>query len=170
MTGSINSVQSLSCVTPWTAAPQASLSITSSRSHPNPCPLSRWCPPTISSYVFPFSFCPLNLSQHQGLFKWVSSSHQLAKVLELQHQSFHEYSGLISFRIDWLDLLESLQGTLKSLLHLHSLKASILWHSTFFMVQLSQPNMTTGKTIALTIWTLSAKWCLCFLIHRLGLS
>ena len=66
------------------------------------------------------------------------------------------YSGLISFRIDWFDLL-ALQGTLKSLLQLHSLKASILWHSAFFMVQLSLPYMTTGKTIALTRQTFVSK-------------
>ena len=63
-----------------------------------------------------------------------------------------EYSGLISFRIDWFDLL-AVQGTLKSLLQHHSSEASILWHSAFFMVQLSHPYMTTGKTIALTIQT-----------------
>ena len=62
-----------------------------------------------------------------------------------------EYSGLISFRMDWLDLL-AVQGTLKSLLQHHSSKASILWHSAFFIVQLSHPYMTTGKTIALTRW------------------
>ena len=65
----------------------------------------------------------------------------------------NEYSGLISFRIDWLDLL-AVQGTLKSLLQHHSSKASILHRSSFFMVQLSHPYMTTGKTIALTRWTL----------------
>ena len=81
-----------------------------------------------------------NLSQHQGPYQWVSSLHQVAKVLELQlqHQSFQEYSGLISFRIDWLDLL-AVQGTLKSLLQHHSSKASTLRHSTFFIVQLSHP-------------------------------
>ena len=63
----------------------------------------------------------------------------------------NEYSGLISFRIDWLDLL-AVQGTLKSLLQHHNSKASILWHSAFFMVQLSHLYMTTGKTIALTRW------------------
>ena len=68
---------------------------------------------------------------------------------QLQHQSFHEYSGLISFRIDWLDLL-AVQGTLKSLLQHHSSKASILRLSAFFIFQLSHPYMTTGKTIALT--------------------
>ena len=67
----------------------------------------------------------------------------------------NEYSGLISFRIDWFDLL-AVQGTLKSLLQHHSWKASILWHSAFFMVQLSQLYVTTGKTIALTVQTLSA--------------
>ena len=67
-----------------------------------------------------------------------------------------EYTGLISFRMDWLDLL-AVQGTLKSLLHYHSLKASILWPSTFFMVQLSHQYMTTGKTIVLTRWTFVGK-------------
>ena len=95
-----------------------------------------------------------NLSQHQGLFKWVSSSHQVAKVLEfqLQYQSFQ-----------WIfrtDLLQdgvvgylAVQETLKSLLQHHSSKALSLQHSAFFIVQLSHPYMTTGKTIALTIWT-----------------
>ena len=64
----------------------------------------------------------------------------------------NEHPGLISFRMDWLDLL-AVQGTLKSLLQHHSSKASILWHSAFFIVQLSHPYMTTGKTIALTRWT-----------------
>ena len=82
----------------------------------------------------------------------------------------NEYSGLISFRIDCFDLL-AVQGTLKSLLQHHNPKASVLWHSAFFMVQLWYAYMTTGKTIALTILyrTLSAKWCLCFLIHCLGM-
>ena len=95
----------------------------------------------------------LNLSQHQGLFKWVSSSHQVAKVLEFSFSisPSNEYSGLISFRIDWLDL--EVQGTLNSLFEHHSSKASILWCSAFFIVQLSHPYMTAGKTIALTRWT-----------------
>ena len=82
----------------------------------------------------------------------------MAKILQLQHQhqSSSEYSGLISFRVDWLDLL-AVQGTLKSLLQHHSLKASILWCSAFFMVQLSHPYMTIGKTIVLTIWTFVSK-------------
>ena len=89
-----------------------------------------------------------SLSQHQGLFQRVSSSHQVAKVLEfqLQHQSLNEYSGLISFRMDWLDLL-AVQGTLSSLLQRHSSKASILQRLAFFVVQLSHWYITTGKTI-----------------------
>ena len=96
-----------------------------------------------------------NPSQHRGLFQWVNSSHEVAKVLEfpLQHQSSSEHPGLISFRMDWLDLL-AVQGTLESLLQHHSSKASILRHSAFFTVQLSHPYITTGKTIALTRWTL----------------
>ena len=84
-----------------------------------------------------------NLSQYQGFFKWVSSSHQVAKVLEFQFQHpFNEYSGLISFIIYWLDL-PAIQG-LSSLLQHHSSKASILQHSAFFIVQLSDPYMTIG--------------------------
>ena len=75
---------------------------------------------------------------------------------QLQHQSFSEYSGLISFRMDWWDLL-AVQGTLKSLLQHHSSKASILRHSAFFIVQLSHPYMTAGKTIALTTQTFVGK-------------
>ena len=82
----------------------------------------------------------------------------MTKILELQlqHQSSNEYSGLISFRIDWFDLL-AVQGTLKSLLQHHSSKAPILRQSGLFMVQLSHPYMTTGKTIALTRWTFVGK-------------
>ena len=137
---------------PWTEVCQASLSITVSLNLLNSCPLSQWYHPIISSSVTP---PPLALSfSYQGLFQWVSSSHQMAKVSELQfqHQSFSEYSGLISFRVDWFDLL-AVQVTLKSLPHQHSSKESILWCSVFFMVQLSHSYMTTGKTIALTIQT-----------------
>ena len=79
-----------------------------------------------------------NLSQHQGLFQWVGSSHLVAKVLDfqLQHEVSNEYLGLISFRTDWLQDLLAVQGTLKSLLQHHSSKASILWCSAFFIVQL----------------------------------
>ena len=92
----------------------------------------------------------LILSQHQGLFKWVSSSYQVAKRLgfQLNISPSNEHPGLISFRMDWLEPL-AVQGTLKSLLQHHSSKASILLRSAFFIVQLSHPYMTTGKTIAL---------------------
>ena len=92
-----------------------------------------------------------NLTQHQGLFQWVGSLHQVAEYWSLTSSisSSSEYSGLISFRIDWFDLL-AVQGTLKSLLQHHSSKALILWCSAFFMVQLSHPYMPTEKTIALT--------------------
>ena len=107
--------------------------------------------------------CPpaLNLSQHQGLFKWVSSSYQVVKVLEfqLQHQFFQ-----------WTprtDLL-AVQGTLKSLLQHHSSKASILRHSAFFLVQLSHPYMTTGKTITLTRWTFVGKVIMFLLFNMLS--
>ena len=79
----------------------------------------------------------------------------------------NEYSGRIPFRMDWLDLLV-VQGTLMSLPQHHISKASILWHSAFFIVQLSHPYVTTGKTIALTRGPLLAKWCLCFWICYLG--
>ena len=81
-----------------------------------------------------------NLSQHQGLFQWVSSSHQVAKLLELQlqHESFQWIFRVISFRINWFHLLV-VQGTLKSVLQHHNLKASILWHSAFLMAQFSHP-------------------------------
>ena len=116
----------------------------------NSCPLNQWCHPTISSSVVLFSSCP-QFSHHHGLLQWVSSSHQVAKVLEfqLQHQSFQWTPRTDLFRMDWLDLL-AVQGTPKSLLQHHSSKASILLHSAFFLVQLSHPYMTTGKTIALT--------------------
>ena len=99
-----------------------------------------------------------NLSQHQGLFQWVSFSHHLTKVLEfqLQHQSFQWIFRLISFRTDWFDLI-AVQGTLKSLLQHHSSKASILRHSAFFIIQLSHLYMATGKTKALTKWTFVSK-------------
>ena len=107
----------------------------SSRVCSNLCPLSRWC--YLSHPSAPPSLLAFNLSQHQGLFQWVSSSHQVAKMFELQLQfsPSNEYSGLISLRMDWLNLL-AVQGTLKSLLQHHGSKASIIQCSAFFMVQL----------------------------------
>ena len=98
----------------------------------NSCPLSRWCCLTISSSVIPFSFC----IQYWSFSFSISPS--------------NEYSGLISFSMDWLDLL-AVQGTLKSLLQHHSLKASILEHPAFFLIQISHPYMTIRKTIALSV-------------------
>ena len=100
----------------------------------------------------------LNLSQHQGLFTWVSSLHQVAKYWSFSFSisPSSEHSGLISFRMDWLHFF-AVQGTLKSLLQHHRSKASVLRGSAFFIVQLSHPYMTTGKTIALTVWTFVCK-------------
>ena len=102
----------------------------------------------------PSSPFALNLPQHQGLFQWVSCSHQVAKA-HLASASVLPRS-MISFRIDWFDLFV-VQGTLKSLLQHQRSKASILWHSAFFMAQLSHLYMTTGKTITLTIQTFVGK-------------
>ena len=95
-----------------------------------------------------------NPSQHQGLFQWVNSSHELANYWSFSFSisPSNKHPGLISFRLDWLDLL-AVQRILKSLFKHHSSKASIFWCSAFFTVQLSHPYMITGKTIALTRWT-----------------
>jgi len=126
---------------PWTAARQASLSITNSEPCSNSCPSSQWCHPTSSSSVVSFSSW-LQSFPASGSFQWVSFSHQVAKYWSFSFNisPYNEYSGLISFRMDWLDLL-AVQGTLKSLLQHHSSKASILWHSAFFIVHLSHPYM-----------------------------
>ena len=125
------------------------------------CPLSPWYHPTISSSVTPFSSCPQSFPAHK-----VFSSESALHVKCPKYWSFsfsnnpsNEYSGLISFMIDWLDFL-AVQGTLKSLLQHHSSKASLLQCSAFFIVQLSHPYMTTRKTIALTIRTFVAYWTL----------
>ena len=155
-----SSVQLLSRVqlfaTPWIAAQQASLSITNSWSSLKPCPLSQWCHPAISSSVVPFSSCPQSLPGSESfpmsqLFAWGGQSIEvsaLASVLPMNTQ--------VSFRMDWLGLL-AVQGTFKSLLQHHSSEASILQHSAFFIVQLSQPYMSTEKTIALTRRTFVGK-------------
>ena len=113
------------------------------------CPLNRWCCLTISSPAAPFSFC-LQSFPASGSFlmsQLVTSRDQSIKAFSLSISPSSEYSGLISFRIDWFDPL-TVQGTLKSLLQHNSSKASILQCSAFFMAQ--HPYMTTGKTIALT--------------------
>ena len=144
--------ESLSCVqlfaTPWTAACQASLSITNSWNLLKLMSIELVMP---SNHLI--LFCPLLL--HSSVF----SSESVLHIRWPQYWSFsfsispsNEYSGLISFRIDWFDLL-AVQGTFKSLLQQLSSKASILQHSAFFIVQLSHPYTTTGKTTALTRWT-----------------
>ena len=124
------------------------------RASSNSCPLSWWCYPTISSSAAPFSFC-LQSFPASGRFP-VSQLLTSSCIKWPKYWSFsfsispsNEYSGLISFTIDWFALLAA-QGTLKNLLQNHKLKASISQRSAFFMVQLSHPYMATGKTIALT--------------------
>ena len=157
-----SSVQSLShawlFVTPWTAARQASLSITNSQSLPNSCPLSQWCHPTISSSVVPFSSCLQYFP--------VSGTFHMSQLFASGGQSVgvSASTSVLPMNIqDWLPLgwtglnLPAVQGTLKSLLQHHSSKASILRCSAFFIFQLSHPYLMTGKTIALTRWTFLVK-------------
>ena len=129
----------------------------SPRACSNSCLLSGWCHLTISSSVVPFSSCLQSFSAS------VFSSESVLRIrwpkyynLSFSISPSNEYSGWISFRIDWFDLL-AIQGTLKSLLQHHTSKASIFQHSAFFMVQLSHPYVTTGNTIALTRWTFVSK-------------
>ena len=116
----------------------------------------------------PLLLLALIFPQHKGLFQWVSSLCQVAKVVELQlqHQSF--LSGLLSFGTDWFDFFP-VQGTFKSLLQHHDSKASTFWCSAFLMVQLAPAYVTTGETIALNIWTFVGKG-MSLLICYLGLS
>ena len=157
-----SSVQSLSHVwlfaTPWIAARQASLSITNSRSSLRLTSIESVMPS--SHFIL---CCPLLLLPPIPPSIRVFSNESTLRMRWPKYWSFSlsiipskEIPGLIPFRMDWLDLL-AVQGTLKSLLQHHSSKASILQHSAFFTVQLSQPFMTTGKTIALTRWTFVGK-------------
>ena len=156
------SVQLLSPVwlfaTPWTIACQASFPSPTPRVYSNTCPLSQWCHPTISSSAVPF-LLPSSIFPSIRVF----SSESVLLIRWPKYWSFgfsispsNGYSGLISFMMDWLDLL-AVQGTLKTLLQHRSSKASILQCSAFFRVHLSHPYMTTGKTIALTRWTFVCK-------------
>ena len=131
-----------------------SLSITSSQSLPKLVSIEAVMPSNHLILCHPLLFPPSIFPSIR-----VFSKESIGHIRWPKYRSFNfsispsnEYSGLISFRMDWLDLL-AVQGTLKSLLQHYSPKASILWHSTFFIVQLSHPYMTTGKTIALTRWT-----------------
>ena len=161
--GVFSSVQSLSPVqlfaTPWTAAHQASLSITNSWSLLKLMPIESVMP---SDYLI--LCCPLLLlpSIFPSIRVFPNKSVLRIRWPHYWTSSFNispsnEYSGLISLRMDWLDLLAKFQGTLKRLLQHHSSKASILWCSAFLIVQLSYPYMTTGKTIASTRWTFVGK-------------
>ena len=161
-TESVSSVQSLSNVqlfaTPWITARQASLPITNSQSLLKLMPVKSVMP---SSHLI-LCHSPLLLPQIPPSIR-VFSNESTLRMRWPKYWSFSfsispsiENSVLISFRMDWLDLL-AVQGTLKSLLQHHSLKASIFWCSAFFTVQLSHPYMTTGKTIALTRWTFAGK-------------
>ena len=123
----------------------------------NSCPSSWWCHPTISScyhlLLLPSIFSSIRVFSNE-LARRIRCPNYWSFSFSISPSN--EYSGLISFRTDWFDLLD-VQRTLKSLLQRHSLIASILWCSAFFMVQLSHPYMTTGKTIALSIWTFVGK-------------
>ena len=158
----LQSVQLVSCVqlfaTPWTAACQASLSITNSWSLLKLMSIELVIPSNHLILCRPLLLPPSIFASIR-----VFSNESVLHIRGPEYWNFNfsispsnEYSGLISFRMDWLDLL-AVQGTLKSLLQLHSSKASILQHSAFFIVQLSHPYMTTGKTTALTRQTFFGK-------------
>ena len=149
-------------VTPWTAARQASLSISNSRSPSKPMSIVSVIPSNHLILCGPLLLLPSIFPSIRAF-----SNESALHIRWPKYWSFsfsvipsNEHPGLISFRMDWLDLL-AVQGTLKSLLQHHSSKALILRCSAFFTVQLSHPYMTTGKTIALTRQSLLAK-CLCF--------
>ena len=144
-------------VTPWTAACQASLSITSSRSPPKPMSIVSvmpsnqiiLCRPLL---LLPSIFSSIRVYSDESVLP--SGGQSMSFTFNISPSN--EHPGLISFRMGWLDLL-AVQGTLQSLLQHHSSKASILWCSAFFIVQLLHPYMTTGKTIALTRQTFVGK-------------
>ena len=170
-----SSVQSLShvrlCENPWTAAHQASLSITSSQSlfklmfiqSVMPSNHLILCRPLL---LLPSIFLGIRVFSNESVLhiKWPKYWSLCFSI-----SPSNVCSGLISFRIDWFGLICCLR-TLKSLLQYHSSKASILWCSAFFIVQLSQPYMTTGKTIALTRWTFGGKVMSLLFNIRLGLT
>ena len=147
-------VQSLSrvrlFVTPWAAARQASLSITNSRSSPKLMSVKLVMPPNHLILCRPLRLLPPIPPSIKVFSNELVLCIRWPECWSFSLNHFNEYLGLISFRIDCFDLL-AVQGILKSLLQPHNLKASILQHSAFFMVQLSHPYMTTGKTTALTI-------------------
>ena len=148
----------LAICNPWTTARKASLSITNSRSPPKPMSIESVMPSNHLMLCRPFLLLPSIFPSIRVL-----SNESALHIRWPKYCSFsfsvspsNEHPGLISFRMDWLDLL-AVQGTLKRLLQHHSSKVSILRHSAFFTVQLSHPYMATGKTIALTRWTFAGK-------------
>ena len=157
----LTSVQSLSHVwlfaTPWTAACQASLSITNSWRLLRFMSVESVMPSNHLNLSFPspptFNISSIRVFSNESAL-WIRQPNYWSFSCNISPSN--EHSGLISFRMNWLDLL-AVQGTLKSLLQHHSSEASILWCSTFFIVQLSHPYMTTGKTIPLTRWTIVDK-------------
>ena len=159
----LSSVQSLSHVqlfaTPWSAACQAFLSITNSWSSPKPMSIESVMPSNHLILCHPLLLLPsifpsIRVFSNESVLHWLRWPRYWSFNFSISPSN--EYSGLISFRMDWLDLL-AVRGTLKSLLQHHSSKASILWGSAFLTVQLSHPYMTTGKNIALTRWTFVGK-------------
>ena len=136
-------------VTPWTAAHQASLSITNSQSLLELMSIESVMPSNHLILCHPFLLPP-------SIFPSIRVFSNQSVLLSFSISPFNEYSGLTSFTIDWFDFL-AVQGTLKDLLQHHSSKASILRHSAFFIRQLSHPYVTTGKTIALTRRTFAGK-------------
>ena len=123
----------------------------SPRACSNSCPLNQWCHPTVSSSVISFSFC-LQSYPASGSFSVIQLVTSVGQYwnFSFSFSPSNEYSGLISFRIDWFDL-PAVQRTLKSILQYHSSKMSIIQNSAFFMVHFSHPYMTNGKTIAMVI-------------------
>ena len=138
------------------------------QAYSNSCPLGQRCHPTTSSSVVPFSSCPQSFPG--------SGSFPMSRLFRIRWPKYwsfsfsispsNEYLGLISFRIDWFDLL-AVQGTLNNLIQYHSSKASLLWCSAFFIVQLSYPYMIIGKNIALTRWNFVSK-IMSLLFHMLS--
>ena len=153
-------------LTPWTAALQASLCLIISWSLPKFMLIASVMPSKHLILCHPLLRLPLIFTSIRSFSNESALCIRHSKYWSSSINPYNECSGLISFRIDWFDLL-AVQGTLKNLLLHHSLKASVLQCSAFFMVQLSQPHMTTGKTIYLAVWIFMISL---FLTHCLSLS
>ena len=143
-------------VTLWTAARQASLSFTIPQSFLKLMSIKWMMLPTHLTLCYPLLLLPSVFPNIKVFFSGLAPHIRLSTYFSFSISPSKEYSGLTSFRIDWLDLL-AVQGIFKSLLQHHNLKASILWHSTFFMVQHSHPYMTTENTVTLTTQTFVRK-------------